>query len=162
MGLVETVPIYQKAKMKVYRLKSQFLETYYYLADRHQTDEIDRTLMEIKHNLRRMVSQSVERFVGQLFQQLEEGQLEYSFDPELDFIITTGRKRTPVVVGEVKWGRYDRRDVKVFADKVEDLTCRKVFITKRVTSKGRVDDVEVLDASGLIDLATSHGKRRGK
>lgn len=162
MGLVETVPIYRKAKMKVYRLKSQFLETYYYLADRHQTDEIDRSLMEIKHNLRRMVSQSVERFVGQLFQQLEGGQLEYSFDPELDLIITTGRKRTPVVVGEVKWGRYDRRDVKVFADKVEDLTCRKVLITKKVTSKGKVDEVEVLDASALIGLATSRGKRRGK
>jgi hypothetical protein len=126
MGLVETVPLFGKAKWRVYRLKSQFLETYYYLSDKHQIDEIDRPYRDIKFNLQKMVTQSVERFVGQLFQQVEEGQLEYSFEPELDFIITSGRKRTPVLVGEVKWGRIDKKDVKVFADKVEDMTCRDI------------------------------------
>ena len=90
--------------------------------------------------------------MGRLFAELEQGQLEYSFDPELDFIITKGRKRKPVLVGEVKWGRYDNSQVRSFEAKVEDLSCRKVFITKRVTGRGTVGEVELMGAEDIVRL----------
>jgi len=157
MGLVTSVDIFGMRRRKVHRLVSQMMDTFYYLADRHQTDEVDRPLEEVRPNLRRMVSQAVERFVGELFQQLEEGRLEYSFDPELDFIITKGRNRTPSTVGEVRWGRYAKSDVEDFARKVGDLDCRKVFVTPRVSSAKVVGEVEVLGATDILRMASTIG-----
>ena len=157
MGLVTSVDIFGMRRRKVHRLVSQMMDTFYYLADRHQTDEVDRPLEEVRPNLRRMVSQAVERFVGELFSQLEEGRLEYSFDPELDFIITKGRNRTPSTVGEVRWGRYARSDVEDFAGKVENLDCRKVFVTPRVSSASRIGEVEVLGATDILRMASTMG-----
>ena len=87
--------------------------------------------------------------------------MEYSFEPEIDFVITRGRKRSPMVVGEVRWGRYSVRDVRSFLSKVEDLDCRKVFVVPKARSFDVVDGVEVLDASALVDLATSHRPSSG-
>ncbi len=153
MGLVSKIPIHGKAKWVAYRLDSQLLETYYYLADRHRTDEVDRPLDDIRHNLRKMISLAVERFIGQLFQQIEGGQLEYSFDPELDFILTKGRKRRPTLVGEVKWGRYTKKDLANFASKVEDWDCRKVLVVPKASKDRTFQGIEVLDVSDLIAMA---------
>lgn len=154
MGLVTSIPLFRKARMKAYRLTSSFMETYYYIADRHQTDEVDRPFGEVRENLRKMVAQAVERFVGRAFADLEDGQLECSFDPELDLVVTGGRERRPVVVGEVKWGRYDAGDVRTFAAKVEDLRCRKVFLCRDVVEAERVGEVEVMGPADLVRTVT--------
>ena len=153
MGLVQQLPVFRKRKWAVYRLTSPLLETYYYLADRHRIDERDCPLRVMAPNLKRMVHQAVERFIGELFVQLEEGQLEHSFDPELDIIVTRGREREPIVVGEVKWSKYDGRDIDRFMEKVKDLDCRKVFVVKKRTSSVDARGLEVLDAKDLVALA---------
>jgi len=106
MGLVDRVGILGKKRLKAYRLASNVMDTFYYLADKHMIDEEDRSLKDIKENLQRSVSRAIERFVGELFSQLSDGQVEYSFEPEIDFVITRGRKRSPTVAGEVHWGRF--------------------------------------------------------
>ena len=152
MGLVRSVPLFRKKRQKAYRLASPLMETFYYLADRHQMDEVDRSLEDVKANIDRMITLGVERFMGRLFSELDQGQMEYSFDPELDFVITRGRKRTPTVVGEVKWGKYHRSQVDRFEEKVQDLSCRKVFISRKVTGKRRVGEVEIMDADDIVRL----------
>ncbi len=154
MGLVTSVPIFRMKKRKVYRLASPLMDTYYYMADKHQTDEVDRPFNEVRENLRRMISQGLERFIARYYAEAEQGRLEYSFDPELDFIITQGRERRPSVVGEVRWGKYTRRDVLDFDHKVNDLGCRKVFIVKKRTGKEWVNEVEVVEAADLVREST--------
>jgi uncharacterized protein YifE (UPF0438 family) len=117
-------------------------------------DEEERPFEDVKANIDQMISRGVERFMGRLFKGLERGQLEYSFNPELDFIITKGRKRTPILVGEVKWGKYNQAQVRRFDDKVNDLSCRKVFITKRVTGKRRIGEVDLMDAHDVVRLVS--------
>jgi hypothetical protein len=152
MGLVRAVPIFRKKRQKAYRLASPLMETFYYLADKHQMDEEERSFDDVKVNINKMISRGVERFLGRMFSELERGQMEYSFDPELDFIITRGRKRTPTLVGEVKWGNYNLSQVRRFEEKVEDLSCRKVFITKRVTGERTVGTIEMMDANDIVRL----------
>jgi hypothetical protein len=161
MGLVTAVPIHGRTKWMAYRLTSEYLETFYYLADRHGIDEVDRPLASMRPNLQKMVSQSVERFVGRLLCQLEQGQLEYSFDPELDIIITQGRDRTPSLVGEVRWGRFDKRDVRAFGTKVEGFSCRKVFVGPRKAEGLQAGDVEVLGPEDLREMARAHAAKEG-
>ena len=38
----------------------------------------------------------------------------------------------------------------------EDLECRKVFVVPRARSLDMVDDVQVLDASAIVEFATTH------
>ena len=87
---------------------------------------------------------------------MTKGQVDASFDPEIDFVITRGRKRKPVVAGEVRWGRFSTRDVMAFSRKVDDLDYRKIFVVPRVRTHDMVGGVGVLDASALVDLASSH------
>ena len=156
MGLVDRVSVFGKARQKAYRLASNVMDTFYYLADKHRIDEEDRPLKEMEENLRGCVSRGMERFVGELFAQVMEGQVEYSFDPEIDFIITQGRARKPLMAGEVRWGRYSAGDVRSFRSKVEDIDCRKVFVVPRARSMGEVAGVEVLDAAALVNIATTY------
>lgn len=158
MGLVEQLPILGKSKWTAYRLTSPLLETYYYLADRHGIDEKDRPMRVIAPNLKRMVNQAIERFVGELFVQVEEGQPEISFDPELDFVVTRGREREPIVVGEVKWGKYNSADVRRFKEKVEALDCRKVLVVRRRLASVAVDGVDMLEPKDLIKLASQRDR----
>ena len=157
MGLVERVGILGKSRRKAYRLVSNVMDTFYYLADKHRVDEQDLPLGDVRENLRRSVSRAIERFVGHLFAQVTEGQIEYSFEPEIDFVVTRGRRRVPVVAGEVRWGRFNAEDVKAFSSKVEDLDCRKVFVVPRARSINAVRDVEVVGAGALVEMAPGRG-----
>ena len=160
MGLVESLPVHGKVRKRAYRLPSPIMDTYYYLADKHQVDEVDRPLAEIGANLERSISRGVERFVGALFHELEGGQLEQAFDPEIDIVVTRGRKRVPVLVGEVKWGKYDQGDVAGFARKVEGMSCRKVFVARSPKAPRRVGDIEVMGPGDLLDIARTVRRAR--
>lgn len=162
MGLVDRVPVLGKVRLKAYRLASSVMDTFYYLADKHGIDEEDRPRGEVRENLRGCVSRAMERFVGEIFSQRLVGHVEYSFDPEIDFVITRGRKRRPVLAGEVRWGRYSAGDVRAFQRKVEDLDCRKVFVVPEARSQSTVDGVEVLDASAIAGIATAGVRPNGE
>ena len=162
MGIVDRVAVFGRSRPMAYRLASNVMDTFYYLADKHRIDEEDRPAGDIRDNLQASVSRAMERFVGELFAQLMEGQVEYSFDPEVDFIITRGRRRKPVLAGEVRWGRFSAGDVRSFKAKVDDLECRKVFIVPRARTPEEVDGVEVLDARAVVDLALCHRPPSGE
>lgn len=153
MGLVDKVNILGKKRRRAYMLSSNIMDTFYYLVDKHRIDEEERPWDELRDNLKGATSRAVQRFVGTLFAQTERGQLEYSFDPELDFIVTSGRKRSPRIVGEVRWGKYSKKDVRDFSDKVEDMGCRKAFIVPKVTTSKEVAGVDVLGAEDLVNIA---------
>lgn len=156
MGLVESMPVLGMARRRYYRLSSPIMDTYYYLADKHQVDEVDRSLGELRANLERSISRAIEAFVGSLLRELEGGQLERAFDPELDIVITRGRRRAPVIVGEVKWGAFDKSDVRIFAEKVSGLSCRKVFVSRAPKGPKRVDDIDIIGPKDLLEMARSH------
>ena len=160
MGLVAALPVHGRARSKAYRLCSPIMDTYYYLADKHQIDEVDRPLSEVRASLERSISRAVERFVGALLQEHEGGQLERAFHPDLDVVVTMGRKRAPILVGEVKWGVYDRADVAAFARKVEGMSCRKMFVTRSPKGPRSLGDVEVLGPRDLLDIANAVRRAR--
>jgi hypothetical protein len=95
---------------------------------------------------------AVQNFVADLFAESLEGRKECSFEPEIDFITTKGRGRTPVVVGEVKWGAWGKSDVENFLQKAEGFSCRKVFVV-REKRKIDVNGAEILDQKDLVAMA---------
>jgi hypothetical protein len=62
-------------------------------------------------------------------------------------------------VGEVRWGRFDKRDVRAFGTKVEGFSCRKVFVGPRKAEGLQAGDVEVLGPEDLRDMAKAHAAR---
>jgi hypothetical protein len=56
------------------------------------------------------------------------------------------------MVGEVKWGRFTKRDLSNFASKVEDWDCRKVVVVPKAPKDRTFNGIEVLDASDLVAM----------
>lgn len=155
MDLVEEIGIYGEKKKKKYALKSPIFGLFYYLADRHTIEEQDIPLTGLNANIQKMLQLSVQNFIGDLFAEILEGKKEYSFDPEIDFIITHGRERAPLVAGEVKWGKWDRKDLEKFREKVNSIPCQKVFVVKE-KRQVPVEDIKILDWRDLVGMC---GKR---
>lgn len=151
MGLVDAIPVYS-SKKKMYRLSSPIMEAFFYLADRYGFEERDVSLEEAKPTIDKLKSFAIQNFVGELFASSYNGQKEYYVTPsnELDFIITVRNK--PVVVGEVRWGRYDGRDVKKFLEKSSFIEAERVFVTKKKKEE-YASGVRIMDAKDLVDMA---------
>ena len=130
MGLIEEIPIFQSKRKVIYRVKSPIMETYYYLVDRHNIDERDVMLDEVRSNLRKMVNMQVERFFADAFTIEYGGNREYSLSPEIDFIITKGRKRTPLAFGEVKWGKGGLRGARKLIENASGLDIDLILVSK--------------------------------
>lgn len=141
MGLIEEVPLFRNRKNMIYRVKSPIMETYYYLVDRHNIDERDVNFNEIRENLKKMVNLQIERFFAEVFRLQYAGSREYSLEPEIDFIITRGRKRLPVAFGEVKWGKGSRKGGMKLIEKAEGLDVDLLLVTKE---KVEVDGLNVI------------------
>ena len=150
MDLVEEIAVYP-GKKKRYRLKSSIFELFYYLADRHTIESRDVPLSEVKENISKTLNFAVQNFIADLFVENLEGRKEYSFNPEIDFIITKGRKRMPLLVGEVKWGKWKNSDIRNFMEKVKGFSCRKVFIVKK-KRQIKINGVEILDWKDLLAM----------
>ena len=146
MDLVTHLNIHRSKRKKTYLLKSPIFELFFRLADRFDIENREVDMEETVETVQTVRNLAIQRFVGEIFASRFKGVLEYSFDPELDFIIT--RKGRPVVVGEVKWGRYDRKDIVKFIDKASDIDCPKVLVTKVKCADH--EGIEIFDASDMI------------
>lgn len=151
MDLVTELPIFRSKRKKAYLLKSPILELFFRLADRYDIENRDVGFKEVEGMVQTIRDIAIQRFVGVIFAKMYRGNLEYSFDPELDFIIT--KKGSPVIVKEVKWRKYDKKDLGRFIDKTSDLGCRRVLIAK--INGGRSDESDIIGPKGLIDIASN-------
>ncbi len=131
MDLIEEIPLFGMKKRVFYRVKSPVMETFYYLADRHNIEEREVSFGEIKENLRKMANLAVERLVADAMAELYGGNREYSLDPEIDFIITEGRKRKVIAVGEVKWGANGRKGARTLMEKTAHMNVERIVFSKR-------------------------------
>jgi len=150
MDLVEEFPVWRSKRKKAYALKSPIFDLFYYLADRHEIEHRQVTFKEARESVLQVRNLAIQRFVGHLFAETLGGRLERSYEPEIDIIVTRGGR--PVLVGEVKWGRYDNRDVMAFQKKVDDFDCRKVLVVRKKGAVGK--GIDVLDAGRLVKEST--------
>ncbi|RLE70153.1 MAG: ATP-binding protein, partial [Thermoprotei archaeon] len=152
MDLVESIKLF-KTRRKYYRLKSPIMETFYYLENKFDVSEREVSLDEVRLVLEKIIRLEVEDFIAEFFAHYYNGRREYSLDPEIDFIITL-RKRI-LAIGEVKWGKYTRQDLKKFYKKVETLPGVKIFITKE-KDQSYYRDIRIYDARDLANMTFKH------
>ena len=150
MDLIEAIKIYN-SKRKFYRLKSPIMGNFYYLESKYEVTEREATFDELKPTLNTIIHLEIEKFIADLIAQIMNGRKEYLLQPEVDFIITVRGK--PKTVGEVKWGTYNKNDIKNFITKTETIPGDKIFIVKK---KEEISEkVKILDAEDLINLIKS-------
>jgi hypothetical protein len=147
MGLVESLSLYS-TKKKMYRLASPVMEAFFYLDDKYGFGEIEVSFQEVKPTIEKLRNLAIQKFIGDLFAQAYNGKKEYFVTPsnELDFIITIRNK--PVVAGEMKWGKYDEKDIKKFLEKSSFIDAEKVFVTKK-KKENEINGVKIMDVSDL-------------
>ncbi len=145
MGILKEIKKYGRKKY-VYEIDSEPTKMFYYLDARYDLSR-DITYDEVKPTVQKLRNLAIERFVGDLFAEIYGGRVEYlkEANREIDILIT--KRNKPLIVGEVKWGRANKKDIDNFRKKTEDFYCRKIFFTKRkIRSNG---DIEVLTPEDL-------------
>ena len=153
MGLLEELPLYL-SKKKMYRCASPLMEAFYYLCDRYNFEEREVSFEEVRPTLERLRNLAIQNWVADFFAEVYHGKKEYlpTAEKEVDFIIT--RRGTPLVVGEVRWGKCDREEVVRFKEKTKGMRCRRVLVTKQ--ELGFADEeIEVMLPEQLLELSQS-------
>ncbi|CAG0965864.1 hypothetical protein METP2_01084 [Methanosarcinales archaeon] len=150
MGLVDPLPIYS-SKKKMYRLSSPVMEAFFYLADRYGFEDRDVSFEEARPTIEKLRNFAVQNFIGDLFASAYHGKKEYYVTPskELDFIITVRNKA--VIIGEVKWGKYDSNDLKKFVEKTTFIKAEKIFITKN-KNEMKMDNIKIMDVDDILAM----------
>ena len=150
MGLVDPLPIFS-SKKKMYRLSSPMMEAFFYLADRYGFEDRDVSFEEARPTIEKLRNFAVQNFIGDLFASVYHGKKEYYVTPskELDFIITVRNKA--IIIGEVKWGKYDSNDLKKFVEKSTFIKGEKIFITKN-KNEIKMDNVKIMDLDDILAM----------
>ncbi|MCX9085401.1 MAG: AAA family ATPase [Candidatus Methanoperedens sp.] len=150
MGLVESLSIFS-SKKKMYRLSSPIMEAFFYLADRYGFEDRDVSFEEARPTIDKLRNFAVQNFIGDLFAIVYHGKKEYYATPskEMDFIITVRNKA--VIIGEVKWGKYDSNDLKKFVEKTTFIKAEKIFITK-TKNETKMDKVKIMDMEDILAM----------
>lgn len=150
MGLVDPLPIYS-SKKKMYRLSSPMMEAFFYLADRYGFEDRDVSFEEARPTIEKLRNFAVQNFIGDLFASVYHGKKEYYVTPskELNFIITVRNKA--VIIGEVKWGKYDSNDLKKFVEKTTFIKAEKIFITKN-KNEIKMDNIKIMDVDDILAM----------
>jgi len=148
MGLVDSLPIFS-SKKKMYRLSSPIMEAFFYLADRYGFEDRDVSFEETRPTIEKLRNFAVQNFIGDLFASAYHGKKEYYVTPskEMDFIITVRNKA--ILIGEVKWGKYDGNDLKKFVEKTTFIKAEKIFITK-TKNETTIDNVKIMDVDDIL------------
>jgi AAA+ ATPase superfamily predicted ATPase len=150
MGLVDSLPIFS-SKKKMYRLSSPIMEAFFYLADRYGFEDRDVSFEEVRPTIEKLRNFAVQNFIGDLFAYAYNGKKEYYVTPskEMDFIITVRNKA--VLIGEVKWGKYDINDLKKFVEKTTFIKAEKIFITK-TKNETKIKNVKIMDMNDILAM----------
>jgi hypothetical protein len=160
MGLLERTRQYGK-RAHIYSVVSFPMGLYYYLDSRYEISSREVSYSEVKPTVESQLRLGIEGFLADLFAEELGGRKELikDFDREIDLLVTV--RNRPKLVGEVKWGRATKGDVSYFLSKVEDLECRKVFVTLEPID---TDEVEVLTPGDIVRMAGGNraGPRKGR
>jgi hypothetical protein len=158
MGLIESLPVYS-SKKKMYKLASPIMEAFYYLDDRYDFEEVEVSFEEAMPAIEKLRNLAIQNLIAELFASIHMGKKEYYMTSisEIDFIITVRSK--PVLVGEVKWGRYSNNDIKNFLERSSFIKAEKVFVTKK-KKEGSFDNVRIIDANDILSMAMNSGETK--
>lgn len=151
IGLIEPLPLYS-SKKKMYRLSSPMMEAFYYLDDRYGFEESEVSFEEALPAIEKLRNIAIQNLIADLFASARGGKKEYYVSPEseIDFIITV--RNRPVLVGEVKWGAYDNKDIKAFLEKSKFIEAEKIFVTKK-KKEPSFEEAKILDTEDIIRIA---------
>lgn len=151
MGLVETLPLYS-SKKKMYKLSSSVMESFYYLSDRYNFEEVDVSLSEVRPTLEKLRNLAVQNWIADFFAEVYGGRKEYfvTGEKEIDFIISVRNKA--VVVGEVKWGKYSEKEIEKFRENTKFIDAKKVFVVKNKVADIDGGGVEIIGVKELMNL----------
>lgn len=151
MGLLERIKVFGKKKFN-YSIPSLPIGMFYYLDSRYGLSDREVDYREIVPTAENLLRFGIEAFIADALAELVGGRKENlkNSEKEIDVLITERNK--PVLVGEVKWGRANQKDVTTFLAKVEGFDCRKVLFCKEPIE---TDEVEVMTPPMLIKAVSS-------
>ncbi len=149
MGLLERIPRFRSKKF-VYQIPSFPIRAYYYIESRYRLSDFSSSLEEIRPSLSMIHDLAIEDMLADLMAQVLGGTKTWLKDSEKEIDILITKRDRPVLVGEVKWGKTRRSDISKFLDKVEDLDCRKVMISKVPVDS---DELEILTPERIVEIA---------
>lgn len=147
--ILESIRIYGTSKRR-YMLSSAAMELFYYMDSRYNLEERDVSLGEIKPTLDSIRNRHIENFMADLSAEILEGRKELlkSAEKEIDILIT--RRNKPVFVGEVKWGKLERKDAEAFMKKVENFSCRKAIFCKSLPSSLNLNGLDIVSPDTFV------------
>jgi len=126
MGLVKRVKVYGKRKW-LYKLRSPMVDLFYYLDTKYGVSELEVAREVLLREVERKLPLYFEDFVREALAERYGGVEEVSLSPEVDGIITVGKR--PVVCIEVKLGGVTRWDREHFLGRVSRFRCEKLVIS---------------------------------
>ncbi len=150
-GILEGVRVYGTNK-KRYRLSSAAMELFYYIDSRYDLEERDVSFDEMAPALENIRNLHIENFLADLLAETLGGRKELikSAGMEIDILIT--KRNKPVFVGEVKWGKLEKKDVENFIEKTRKFSCRKAIIFKTLHSfsGAKGTGIDIISPDGLV------------
>jgi len=138
MNLLKRIKIFRK-KAYFYFIDSPIIDLYYCLDLKTGFSELDIPIDMLISKARGKVPFYYENFVVELLAEIYGCELEKSFFPEIDGILTRGKQIEAVV--EVKMGNITTKEVNNFLRKVEDFDCRKIVIAENTIKDKRVESM---------------------
>ena len=155
MDILKQIRIFKKKRM-IYKMVSPIFSIYYYMNDKYGLERGLPPFSVVENNLSRAHSFSVEDFIVSALASSFNGELRYSFEPEIDGIIVDRRER-PLAVIEVKWGRISKKDIDTYLDKIEELGIggKRILVTKK---SFRNNEISILDPKKLRDILLGNSK----
>ncbi len=151
MDLVRRIPLFHKQGYR-YTIRSPIMELGYLLDERYNFFEKDMSKKRIQVVTDDNIPEHIERYCGDIFAELYDGEHEYHYSSEfdIDFIIT--QNNDVLAVGEVKWtDNVSKKDVYEFLERTEYLAGDKIFFSKKEFD---IEGVISLTPKRLFDLIT--------
>lgn len=149
MDILKQLRIFKK-KRTIYRMVSPIFSIYYYMNDKYGLERGLPPFSIVKNNLIRAHSFSVEDFIISALASSFNGEVRYSFEPEIDGIIVDRRER-PLAIVEVKWGRISNSDIDRYLDKIDELGIggKRIIVSKESI---RSDEIDIIDPKKLRNM----------
>jgi len=151
MGLLERTKVFGKKKFD-YSIPSFPIRLFYYLDSRYGMSDREVDYREYGPAAENLLRFGIEEFVADALVELVGGRKENLKDTEREIDVLVTMRNKPALVGEVKWGRTTKKDISAFLEKVEDMDCRKVLVSKYQVE---TDEVEVMTPDLLVKASSS-------
>ncbi|MEM3399907.1 MAG: AAA family ATPase [Candidatus Micrarchaeia archaeon] len=142
-GLVKRILIANK-KDYFYDVVSPLMKAYFYADEKYNYSEeatMKKTHLIINELIPRLVESSVREYIAKKYGLREAIFLEK--DKEIDIFLLKFKK--PSLVGEVRWGQADKKDIEMLKDKLGEFGDFFVFVPDRVKFDGEEKVRDITD-----------------